>query len=74
MNSNSDAVTKGVPGGPEFSALGRLEDRVLPAWLRPTTGENRLAVAAAILAAVGLQLMLSRQLTLIPGLLTWLPL
>jgi hypothetical protein len=38
---------------------------VLPAWLRPTAGENRIPVALAILAAAGLQLLLSPQYTLI---------
>jgi len=36
----------------------RLEDRVLPHWLRPTTPENRVPVAAAIITAVVLQLAL----------------
>jgi hypothetical protein len=50
------------------SAVRRLEDEVLPAWLRPTAGENRLPVAAAILVAAILQYALPDRFTLIhPG-------
>jgi hypothetical protein len=52
------------------SALQRLEHEVLPAWLRPTTGENRIPVAAAIVAAAVLQLLLPSRFTLLP--LHWL--
>ena len=61
----ADPITEVVPGDPAVSALTRLEDRVLPAWLRPTAGENRIPVALAILAAASLQLLLSPQFTLI---------
>lgn len=60
-----DPTNEVVPGVQAISALTRLEDRVLPAWLRPTIGENRIPVALAILAAAGLQLLLSPQFTLI---------
>ncbi len=36
--------------------LGQLEGEIIPAWLRPTDGENRLPAAAAIVVAVLLQL------------------
>ena len=52
------------------SALRRLETEVVPAWLRPTTGENRIPVAAAIVAAAVLQLLLPARFTLLP--LHWL--
>lgn len=52
------------------SALRRLEDEVLPAWLRPTTGENRIPVATAIVIAAVLQLLLPSRFTLLP--LHWL--
>lgn len=38
----------------------------VPAWLRPTAGENRIPVAAAILAAAVLQLVLPDRLVLRP--------
>jgi len=60
-----DPTNEVVPGVQAISGLTRLEDRVLPAWLRPTIGENRIPVALAILAAAGLQLLLSPQFTLI---------
>lgn len=41
-------------------------DRHVPAWLRATRGENRLPVAAAILAAVALQLSLPTRYGLHP--------
>lgn len=44
---------------PPTSALTRLEDDVIPAWLRPTVGENRIPVALAILVAAVLQITLS---------------
>jgi len=37
----------------------------VPAWLRPTAGENRWAVAATILVAIGLQVALPDRLTLL---------
>jgi hypothetical protein len=43
----------------------RVEDELLPAWLRPTAGENRLPVAAAILAAAVMQLLLPQRFTLV---------
>jgi len=45
-------------------AAGHVHAHV-PAWLRPTAGENRWAVAATILVAVGLQVALPDRLTLI---------
>lgn len=36
--------------------LRHAEDRLVPAWLRPTGAENRIPAALAILAAIGLQL------------------
>ncbi len=39
--------------------------RRIPGWLRPTAGENRWPVAAAILVAIGLQLALPDRLTLL---------
>jgi hypothetical protein len=54
---------------------GRLRHRVdphgdgrhgVPAWLRPTPGENRLPVAVAVLAAVVLQIVLPDRLVLRP--------
>jgi hypothetical protein len=44
---------------PPISPLTRIEDEVLPAWLRPTVGENRIPVAIVILVAVTLQITLS---------------
>ncbi|MGB9377792.1 MAG: hypothetical protein WCB04_09810 [Mycobacteriales bacterium] len=52
------------------SALHRLEGEILPAWLRPTAGENRIPVAAAIVLAAVLQLLLPSRFTLLP--LHWL--
>lgn len=43
----------------------RLRELPLPAWLRPTAGENRIQVGLAILAAAGLQLFLPRGFTVI---------
>jgi hypothetical protein len=48
-----------------FSSLETL-GQDLPAWLRPTRGENRLPVVAAVLVAVVLQLTLPRRLSLPP--------
>lgn len=47
------------------SAVQRLETEV-PAWLTPHGGENRLGVAAAIVAAAGLQLLLPGRFILLP--------
>ncbi|MDP9094666.1 MAG: hypothetical protein M3N95_17440 [Actinomycetota bacterium] len=47
------------------SAIARLEADLLPAWLRPTLGENRIPVAVAIAAAAILQLLLPGRFTLI---------
>jgi hypothetical protein len=49
---------------PDSTPLGRLEGE-LPAWLRPHDGENRLPVAAAIVAAAVLQLLLPGRFTLL---------
>ncbi|OIQ84942.1 hypothetical protein GALL_332260 [mine drainage metagenome] len=65
MSISGGEVDPVVPGGPAPSARGRLESRVLPAWLRPTAHESRIPVALAILVAAGLQLLLSQQFTLI---------
>jgi len=51
----ADPVPEAAPDPSWISAFSRLENRVLPAWLRPTAGENRVPVALAILAAAGLQ-------------------
>jgi len=61
----ADPVPEAAPDPSWISAFSRLENRVLPAWLRPTAGENRVPVALAILAAAGLQLVLSRRFALI---------
>lgn len=61
----TDPVASGIPIGPVHAPKGRLEDRVLPAWLRPTAHERRAPVASAILVAAGLQLVLAQQFTLI---------
>jgi hypothetical protein len=47
------------------SAFARFE-REVPAWLRPTAGENRVPVAVAILVAAVLQLTLSERFTVRP--------
>jgi len=47
------------------SRLDQFEDRVVPAWLRPTAGEHRGWVALAIVVAAGLQLFLSAKFTLV---------
>ena len=44
-------------------ATGRAESHLAPGWLRPSVGEHRLPVAAAILTAAGLQLLLSQRFT-----------
>ena len=48
----------------------RLEEDVLPAWLRPARGENRIPIAATLVLAVVLQLLLPGRFTLLP--LRWL--
>lgn len=58
-------VAPGIPSGPGPERWSQLEDRVLPAWLRPTAHESRLPVSSAILVAAGLQLLLSRQFRLV---------
>ena len=45
------------------TATGRAEQHRAPGWLRPSVGEHRLPVAAAILTAAGLQLLLSQRFT-----------
>lgn len=46
-------------------AQGALEraEHLVPGWLRPSVGENRIPVAVAILTAAGLQLLLSQRFT-----------
>jgi uncharacterized membrane protein len=46
--------------------IGRVDRARLPAWLRPTETENRAPAAVAILAAVGLQVLLRRDLAFSP--------
>ncbi len=46
--------------------LQRLEDELVPAWLRPTSAENRLPAAAAIVAAVVMQLTIPNKYGLHP--------
>ena len=58
------------PGKKGDSALRRLENEVLPAWLRPTRGENRIPVAVVIVFAAVMQLLLPSRFTLLP--LHWL--
>jgi hypothetical protein len=58
------SVRRRVP--PPISALTRIEDEVLPAWLRPTVGENRIPVALAILLAAFLQITLASRFALHP--------
>ena len=42
---------------------GPAQTHLVPGWLRPSVGEHRLPVAAAILTAAGLQLLLSQRFT-----------
>jgi len=44
----------------------QLEEGVLPAWLRPTQGEHRWQMGAAVIIAIGLQLSLPGHLTIQP--------
>jgi len=53
------------PDRPTVEPVPDPAERPVPAWRRPTRGENRIAVAVAILAAAALQLFLSQQFTLI---------
>ncbi|HEV7898858.1 MAG TPA: hypothetical protein VGP31_13560 [Planosporangium sp.] len=46
---------------------GRLDPAHLPAWLRPTGGETRWPPAVAILAAIGLQVLLPENLAFVPN-------
>jgi uncharacterized membrane protein len=48
---------------------GRFENMHLPAWLRPTKGEQRLPVSLAMLTAIALQIMLPGRFALRPHLL-----
>ncbi|HEV7204539.1 MAG TPA: hypothetical protein VGN18_07990 [Jatrophihabitans sp.] len=57
-----DGRNRGEPGVP---FVRRWEEEVLPAWLVPTSGENRLPVAAAIIVAAVLQLLLPQKFTLV---------
>jgi len=52
-------------GGAATGAVARGAAGHVPAWLRPTAGENRWAVAATILVAIGLQVALPDRLTLL---------
>ena len=55
-------VTQGTT---RVDAAARDASRRVPAWLRPTEGENRWPVAIAIMVAIGLQIALPDRLTLI---------
>lgn len=50
----------------EGREVHRLEERVLPAWLRPTAGEPRWQVSVAVLVAIGLQVGLPQRLAIRP--------
>ncbi len=64
--STTDGVADPDNPHPQVTARwARLEDRVIPAWLRPTPHESRKFVAVAILIAAALHLVLARQFTLI---------
>jgi hypothetical protein len=54
---------------PEVHAVKDVGERLKPAWQKATEGENRLPVAAAIAAAIALQLVLPAKLVFKP---TWL--
>ncbi len=49
----------------ELDRLGDGGRRIVPAWKRVTPGEHRWPAAAAIVVAIGLQLLLPDQLTLV---------
>lgn len=66
----SAAPASSTTGAGYSPIVHRLEEALLPAWLRPTRGENWLPVVAAIVLAVVLQLVLHRRFTLLP--LHWL--
>jgi hypothetical protein len=53
------------PPDPTASPLARLEQEFIPAWLRPTVGENRIPVALAILTAAIFQLLLAQRFTFV---------
>jgi len=57
---HTDPETTGAPGSAHPP-----DGRPVPAWRRPTRGENRVAVMVAIVAAAALQLFLSQKFTLI---------
>jgi len=57
------AVDQGTPGR---TRLQQLEGELVPAWRRPTDAENRLPAAAAIIAAVVMQLTLPNKYGLHP--------
>ncbi len=65
--SNEVDVGSGDQGHSEAALawLQRLEGRVVPAWLRPTRGENRIPVAVAIVVAAVLQYLLPHRFTLV---------
>jgi hypothetical protein len=63
VDSNGASGTSS--GTPPESRARRLEDELLPAWLRPTPGEKRLPVAFAILAATLLQFLLPAKFSLV---------
>jgi hypothetical protein len=47
--------------------FGQLDPAHLPAWLRPTGGETRWPAAAAVLAAIGLQVLVPKNLAFVPN-------
>jgi uncharacterized membrane protein len=46
--------------------IGRVDKALLPAWLRPTRAESRGPAAVAILAMIGLQILLRKDLAFSP--------
>lgn len=64
MDDESPVGQGESPGERIEAPLRRLEQE-LPAWLRPTSGENRMPVAAAILLAAVLQFLLPHRFTLV---------
>jgi uncharacterized membrane protein len=54
-----------IGAGRRANLRGELEN-MIPAWLRPTTGEPRWPVTIAVLAAIGLQLLIPESLALRP--------
>lgn len=58
---HSGAPSDDDPHDRAASPFARLEQEFVPAWLRPTAGENRIPVALAILAATVFQLLLPQR-------------